>query len=434
MRVKCQNCTAGYTLPEPKLKAGRRLQFSCRRCGSRIVVVVPEASEDGEDAAAAPKKAVTSRPSFAPAPRAGRASGAVAASGGKPAGPGKTGPRRDKLLSGGRASPSGGVPSAPTREPTDAIRQREEKRLAGSVSQTRSEKSIRWFVANEDGSYKKWQARDLEVAIRGGLISPETLLWRKGMNGWIAADETPEWRQLYERHEPRANESAPPQPAGPAADAADDRVPELPEERPGGDSQHLSGANEAEPTELSDVVRPGEAGDEDVSVAGAGRVNTGQRSIPMPVVQVDEPEDATPAPRRPNKLRKRAPKKLRNAARKSGFHKAQRSGGTPMDRGEGPDGDKKWAPATDTYTGPRGNYTHRLGGEGERQALLAQVEREHGMQRSLRTWQWISLATAAGALIAFAFASYLLMNWQPNGAECDCTASAATVTADKESP
>ena len=45
MRVTCEQCNAGYTLPKRKLKPGRSVQFDCRHCGHRIVVRVPLEAE-----------------------------------------------------------------------------------------------------------------------------------------------------------------------------------------------------------------------------------------------------------------------------------------------------------------------------------------------------------------------------------------------------
>ncbi|HAN32748.1 MAG TPA: hypothetical protein DCQ06_14235 [Myxococcales bacterium] len=48
MRVTCEHCQAGYTLPDRKLKPGRRVQFECRHCGQRIVVKVPEQAQQDQ--------------------------------------------------------------------------------------------------------------------------------------------------------------------------------------------------------------------------------------------------------------------------------------------------------------------------------------------------------------------------------------------------
>ena len=45
MRVTCEQCKAGYTLPKRKLKPGRSVQFDCRHCGHRIIVRVPLEAE-----------------------------------------------------------------------------------------------------------------------------------------------------------------------------------------------------------------------------------------------------------------------------------------------------------------------------------------------------------------------------------------------------
>ncbi len=72
--------------------------------------------------------------------------------------------------------------------------------------------------------------------------------------------------------------------------------------------------------------------------------------------------------------------------------------------------DSAWAPATDTYIGPRDRFTRRLGSDAQRQELLAQVDRERSMLRQLRFWQWIALGCACAAIVAFGLTVYALIN------------------------
>lgn len=427
MRVKCHNCTAGYTLPESKLKPGRRLQFSCRRCGSRIVVAVPDSgateavrSKIGSKLTGTGSAAI-GRPSFAPAARASspavrRASSSENRRASVPSPAANA--SRPAFKAAAQSSPA-----VRERESTDAIRDREESRLAGSVSETRSEKSVRWFVANEDGSYKKWQARDLEVAIRGGLISPETLLWRKGMDGWLAADETPEWRQLYEETgspdstKPPADDRVP---VGRAVSRVSGRV--AIEARAAAEAaDDVPSPRRATPhPDLMDEATDAADDEAHASVAGSATADEAQRSVSLPIVR---PRQATGMRRSKLQRRQRDASSLKpRGGDGDSFTNNDRSTGTPLDQGDR-DGSGKWAPATDTYTGPRGSHTHRIGSEGERAALLGHIEREQRLARSVRNWQWIALGTAAAATLAFVLCFYALLNWQRAAEaplDCDC--------------
>ena len=406
MRVKCHSCAAGYTLPESKLRAGRKLQFSCRRCGARIQVEVPEQGQDGADTELARSRlgsslsGLSERPRFAPAVKDG-------------AQPASTGARR-RVSGTQRQAPS--APSEPVvrnedaltavpaaRESTDAVRQREESRLQDSVTATRSEQAVRWFVANEDGSYKKWRGADLEVAINGGLVGAETLVWRKGMAEWLPADETDEWRALYEQR----GDAKPAAPEPPAErEAAEEAV------EPTQAMSTLDAADSAGHATVADSHDPVAADDAAATVAGTSRPATDQRAVSLPIVR---PRSGQRSPRRERSTGRamadtHQPATHEPAAGASGFAD-DRSGGTPIDPGAGGQ-DKRWAPATDTYTGPRGRFTHRIGSESERAALLAHVDREQNLNRALRRWQWIALGTAGAALIAFMLAFYALIGWQ----------------------
>jgi len=398
MRVKCHSCAAGYTLPESKLRPGRRLQFSCRRCGARIQVAIPDKdeAEDAEEPAQSAARSrmgsslsgLSERPRFAPAR--------------KPSSP---------------AIAKVGAPvPAPSRPDTEAVKAREKERLAGSVKATRSEEAVRWFVANEDGSYKKWRASDLDVAMRGGLVAADTLVWRKGMAEWLPADETDEWRDIYEETAPdKAEEPAAPDDNLGAEQPAPTRAMSVVDDPPAeADTEPPD-----EPEDDADTDGAGHRFDQAATVAGAVRPKTNQRAVSLPIVRNRTSGAHEAADGRPQRgeLRPRS-------GNADGFGGRPRSAGTPMDPGPRSRDDGNWAPATDTYTGPRGRLTHRIGSEGERASLLAHIDREQSLQRNLRRWQWISLATATGALLAFLLALYAMLGWQEaaqHAADCQAT-------------
>jgi hypothetical protein len=119
------------------------------------------------------------------------------------------------------------------------------------------------------------------------------------------------------------------------------------------------------------------------SVVGLGTENTDQRAVSIPVVRAAA---------------------ARAAAEPSGAGVDEHRAG-------------RWSPGTDTYTGSRGRHTHRIGGESDRDALLAAVAASEGqrygqaeaaLRRELMMWRWATLGAAAMAVTAW---TLVVMLW-----------------------
>ena len=132
MQVKCGQCNAGYTLPAERLVPGRRVQFACRHCGERIVVQVPN-----DPAVVAAEVA----------------------------------------------------PVVAQRRPHDPLA----RVLAEPQVEARPDEP-RWFVAAPDGSHRKLAESELEAEIRSGAVTPETLVWKKGLAEWLPAAGVERWQ------------------------------------------------------------------------------------------------------------------------------------------------------------------------------------------------------------------------------------------------
>ena len=434
MRVKCESCAAGYTLPESKLKPGRRVQFACRRCGNRIVVAVPAgdavANRVGGRGAAQERAEAGSARQSQPAARPHSSQ--------QETGGARRGPRRDPL--GMRLATGGDQKAAP---------------------------EIKWFVANQDGSYRKLATSLVGAGIRAGEIGPEVLLWRKGWAEWKAAGEAPEWskhlgdaqalardgtttsrpsqdtaesepveaeqavdaqapvtatRLVTLAARPTREAAAAPQAEAPqeaAAEAVAEAVAEAiaePVPAPAAGPVPAPADAEAEPGPDQQTSTPwaADSAPQRVVSSSIGRTDPKQKAVSLPIVRAKEVEQPS-ARRRASGLRSRrqtaAPGQPRPAGSGGRFAPRRPPSGTPIDgRAElGEGSDSSWAPATDTYIGPRDRFTRRIGSEEQRMELLARVEREHSLLRQLRLWQWIALGCACAAIFAFGLTVYMLI-------------------------
>lgn len=377
MRVTCGNCQAGYTVPDDKLKAGRRLQFNCRHCNERVVVH-PQAASPSASAAVAP--AVTSR------------------------------------------------------EP-------------------------RWFVANADGSYQKLAESEVHSLVAAGALAGETLVWRKGFGEWAPAAETEPWAGLLASRSKEVSAPAPrPAPArrgarissgarnvgvSSAAAAAPARKPrpirqnDRPEPSirpsssagPGGTRRRRRKTDRGLAAPGPDAEATSSAVEErsQVSVVGAAAPHNGQQAVSLPIVRPKRGSSAATKAR---------PAATAAAAAAAGdrFAPSAQPQGTPMDGNDGND-PTDWAPATDTYIGPRDKFTRRLGSEAQRDALLEQVDRETRLRRDLQRWQWVALGTACVAIVSLSLAIFAFMaQREAEGTAAACfAASGVTPSSNKPS-
>lgn len=425
MRVKCESCAAGYTLPESKLKAGRRVQFACRRCGNRIVVAVPaEAQTPRRVEAVRSRIGVGSSSVVAPA-RA--ADSPIARPAQRSTGGARREPRRDPV---GRHLTTGGA--------------------------VRTTPEIKWFVANPDGSYEKMPTSEVKTAIETGHVGAEVLVWRKGWAEWRPAGQAEEWAPSFAAlpRQPRAaavHQAAAPRPV--TATRVVEAVAEAPQTEAvaaaqavapvasvvvnvpkvtapaaaGGDATQTDGIAAVDHVAELPVVAASlrdDAEPQRVVSSSVGRTDPAQKAVSLPIVRIKAEERAKG--RRPSGILQRREVPGRGSSRAapaSGgrFAAGTAATGTPMDSGAaaGEDADSSWAPATDTYIGPRDRFTRRIGSEEQRQELLARVDLERSLLRQLRLWQWIALGCACAAIVAFGLTVYALIHLRLSEGELD---------------
>lgn len=369
MHVRCEHCHAGYTLPAEKLTPGRRVQFNCRHCSQRIVVQVPAAEPVAE----------------APTPAADE---------------------------------------------------------------------VRWFVAAADGSYRKLADSELERAIAAGEIDAQQLIWSKGFDEWLPVSETARWRERFGAVDAPAPADATSHDARPVSEpAAADQVPRRVRRttevglgeaaatgsEPLGEPIHRAAAQpEPEATQLADALSPEPedvtreqavaGGDDDdglgqSTIAGVGSSDASQAAVSLPIVR------AAPPPGRADSGLHRVRPRLspRGAARRSGLQESRPSPAVqqpvadahsahghaqphPAAHPGSAEGDLAWAPATDTYIGPRDNFTRRLGSAAERDALIAQVEAGRRHRSEIQRWQAVTIAACGVAFLALLLAAWAMLD------------------------
>lgn len=527
MRVKCESCAAGYTLPASKLKPGRRVQFACRRCGHRIVVAVP-APEDAARSASRSRisgtEQVTGSRQRGPASslRAGRATGGATGTGGggavvRPRGGGAHQARRktgggERPVSGAASRTTGGEDKrGPRRDPLGRHLSARKPQTTGKPKGD-TETQVKWFVAHSDGSHRKMLGPELKVAIQSGELDGDALIWRKGWPEWRPASQAAEWQPLLSRlsaervarvarqkqalasssqsaarpavqrmgvdtapdpepepvqrevsatrmvqvvDDAQASDPQATRSTEPAPEAAQQKAAVIEERRQPArqDRGHAESGTDAaaapEPAtraEARQPAEPAEPAEESTSLDVAARVEDelpedallqqgsmdaeageqplsqddlqkSQRAVSLPIVRVKTGGQAVVAGRSaPLRSRRDTASPKETAAQRrrtpSGRFAAGRpASGTPIDGQHDPDSlDSAWAPATDTYIGPRDRFTRKLGSDEQRQELLARVEYERAMVRQLRFWQWIALGSACAAIFAFGLTVYALIS------------------------
>lgn len=407
VRVQCEQCGSTYTLPDSRLQPGKRVQFACRHCQHRIVVSVPE----GPAAGAASEQATP-----------------VA----RPASPQPARP----------ASPQQALPGQPARVPLPA--------------------NVMWFVASPSGQQQRMGADGIQHGIATAAITADTLLWRKGMGEWLRAGDTPEWSASFEAR-PSTDAYAPAVPA----QAKPALAPTRPEPaRP-------------QPARSQPAPAPEPAVAAGGHVAGVASVHrdatsVDQRAVALPVIKVEEAAAETkPSPARPagqsqgarssgletarpvGEIAKRAESSLLRAGqaaaraddgRETAVHDVIQPdriahAGKVLDSK-----DKKgpWSPATDTYTGPRGNVTRRVP-EDVRQAAMEAVDSEAdeadrqaeaqaatlaAVEAGVRPWRTLAVGAAAAAVVALALAALAAIQWRQAARALDeCQAKCAPADA-----
>ncbi|MCO4760975.1 MAG: DUF4339 domain-containing protein, partial [Myxococcales bacterium] len=352
---------------------------------------------------------------------------------------------------------------------------------SGPIVPTAASREPRWFVANPDGSYQKLAESEARGLIQAGALSGSTLVWKKGFGEWGPADQTEPWKTLLAAKaahkdavaksressaapiardsdqmvigvpvaampEPSRRPVAKPQPR-PASAAVQSNRPAVVPSSPPSSSSHAAarairqtgGALPArKPRKRRKTDRSsaavGNLQDTAGTIAGAAASNSGsQQAVSLPIVRASEPNVAArrldPGAGSRGRATQRPPTEAEASRPTPAPQQRPPSGAVQADSPDGgPDGERAgWAPATDTYIGPRHRYTHRIGSEAQRDALLEQVERETTLRRDLRRWQWVALGTACLAIVGFAMAIFSLMhlrNVEKAASACDAPAEA----------
>ncbi len=405
MRVTCGNCQAGYTVPDDKLSAGRRLQFNCRHCGERVVVE-PIVAKRPASGAIAPTAASREPRWFVAGAdgsyqklaesearsliEAGALSGETLVwrkGFGEWAPASQTEPWASLLIERQRmAQPPAAQPQPPAArapQPQVASAHAAAPRPATQQPASPRQSSVRAGVA--------------PVAVAPHAAAPHAIAPHAiaPAASAVPAGTAPDIGEPMSRAEAGA--------ASPRPDASLGRRRRRITDR--GLAAPSAGAN------------AGEAGDEVAgrSVVGMTAQRGAQRAVSLPIVRpsrgpsgshMAQVSQASQAGQAGPANRANPANHGRSAQR---FSPSAQAHGTPMDANQADDG-TAWAPATDTYIGPRDRFTRRLGSELEREALLGQVDRETKLRRDLRRWQWVALGTACIATLAFSLAIFALMN------------------------
>ncbi len=412
MRVTCDNCGAGYTLPDHKLSPGRRVQFNCRHCSHRVVVSVP-----AEEVVAGPiQPAAASRePRWFVANADGSYqklaesevaalidSGELAAATliwrkgfGEWAPAGQTAPWVERFAQRAAASAPPSAQASPAPPPAaQPVRRASAAHSAPPAAQPSGPRRSRPRRKTDRGPAGAADAAGADNATLAGqasvvgtagpsrgqeAVSLPIIRPNRAPSGVVPSRQPrPSPRRTSGTHRAPSGVASGPQPAAPAASAAP--APQV--------SVRVNAAH----------LQPG--GQQHADGAG-GRSAASRRSPSQRVDNRRPPSQATQAPR--------GPAGARGPEESGRFAPGAQPSGTPMDGGARPDDGTAWSPATDTYIGPRDRFTHRIGSDQERRHLLAQVEREGRLRRELRRWQWVALATAAVAIVAFGVAIFGLV-------------------------
>lgn len=267
-----------------------------------------------------------------------------------------------------------------------------------------------WFVVQGDGQ-QRLASDAVEAAIAAGSIGPDTLLWRKGFGEWKRAEDIPEWTDAVH-----------------AARHADTRTATPAYSQP---AELAAGA--AEVAGVASIFR-----------AHVQPMSSGQNAMALPVIRPDQLEVPAPSqdtPRPVRGLQRHEPgvrheTGLRHdtgARREAGLRHEIRPGQPARSReAVGVNGNSRWSPATDTWTGPKGNVTRRVPEE-QRQALLRQVVEEDAELRSraeavdseaqagneARSWRLVAAAALAAALVAACVAVFAIVKWRAADAQLE---------------
>jgi hypothetical protein len=434
MQVRCEHCHAGYTLPAERLTPGRRVQFSCRHCAQRIVVQVPAAAAEP-----APQPAVADpdEPRWFVARAAGsyrklaESELATAIAGGEVAPEALVWCKGfDEWLPAAqteRWAHAYGADGADASHRHSASAPASEAAVAEQGAGQRRRRSTAVGLGGADdheasGAAQPAASTHAPPAARRDAASASYSAGghqghaptRQGESGAFAANVEAHARAPSEGHAASAQVEA----TRFVAAAGDDDDPAV--------AAAAAAESDATNTNLAVVHQ---------SVAGVSSSDLGQAAVSLPVVRPQRADSG---------IQRAQPRPAEHRHAPSGrFSPAAQPSGTPIDhRAEGQHAeaggdDASWAPATDTYIGPRDRFTRRLGSAAERDLLIAQVERARQHREEVRRWQIVAVAACVVAIFALLLATWGMIGRrvaERSLASCTAKTPAAVVAAPAARP
>ncbi|MSP91137.1 MAG: hypothetical protein EXR79_04940 [Myxococcales bacterium] len=430
LRVQCDNCASTYTLPDSRLTPGRRVQFQCRHCQHRILVSVPEggivAVGEGSLVPQGGSALTLGQPMTAIGSIVrGRGAGApLSAAAAAPHAP-------ISQAAAARVS----QPIAPDRAAQPLAAARTSQPIAARPAVAPTPPNIMWFVASPSGQQQRLGTDGLRAAIAAGDVRADTLLWRKGFAEWQRAGDTADWGPAIREADSMAGRTASsatrakPVAAGLGHNAAGlgHNAAGLGHNAAGmGQNAHGMGQNAA----AASVAR-GESGELSqraialpvvrVAVATAGAdasdpvsgghaalgVSTGGARRPLAAAARPDSSALRPAPAGPRGARTPDVTSQQDAV----------DDGASVSR---------WSPATDTYTGPRGKLTRRVGDEARDVLRVFEQEtdpRGVDVEPYVRPWRMLAVGALCAAFVALAMAVFLVLRWRAAAAELEACRS-----------
>ncbi len=402
MEVRCEHCHAGYTLPADRLTPGRRVQFSCRHCAQRIVVQVPEAVAEPEPPAPSPDEPrwFVARPdgSYRKLAESELA----------------------RAIAGGEVDAAALVWCKGFDEWVAAAQsERWHSAFAARLGADASAAAPQSSAAAPQSSAAAPQSSAVAPAATrlADIIAPAARGRRQTSQEFGEVDDVDDVDDAGGDRDSTREASAPSN-EQPSSAQRPRRASSTSFHQQGGASEDGHGADAdrvdaAEATEAANDTRF-ELPSVNSVVAGMNSQDVGQAAVSLPVVRsrrvdsgIQRAQPRTPERRSQGQGRFPSASQGGGSSSESAHNDAaaHHSGpGLAARAAHGEDGseDANWAPATDTYIGPRDRFTRKLGSAAERDLLIAQVERARQHRDEVRRWQLVAVGAcmiAIGALL-----------------------------------
>ena len=468
MQVRCGQCNAGYTLPADRLAPGRRVQFACRHCGERIVVQIPLEGA-GVDAASGhdlhADKMIAQPAGAAPRP-VSHLSAPYEAATASPAAASLGQSRAAAAPSGGQAAPRQEDARWFVAAPDGSYRKLSEGELAGEIANGEISGDVlcwrkgfgAWLPLRQSDRWAGLFAASpapLAAASAAALQDAQQAAATADEPGLATAESSEAASAATSGLRPRrrtdvglgtsggltedgaARTSEPPGAAVEATQAiATADVPVIDDRAVAAAAGHQSRDGHAREMSVAAIAeriaaQPARA-NSPARVVGVASGEGSQAAVSLPVFRPSRPEPPSgPAvrvrPRLPDRraqsgVQRAASSAVESAAAAEALRAPARrpesaAPGHGVVPGEasaigdgrsaaGSDIDGAWAPATDTYVGPRDGFTRRVGDAQDRERLLAMVGAESRAQAELRRWQWIGLGASLAAIVGLAIGAW----------------------------